>query len=368
MPAMKDAQRFARRSVLGIEPYPTGKPPEELQAALGLPELALLANNECPLGPSPLAVEAARRELERMHLYPDGGCAALSRKLAGRLGVDPSMLLFGNGGDNCISLVAASFLDAGDEVIVGDPSFPVYAIAAGAAGARVERVPLAGFTHDLEGMRRRIGARTRLLIVCNPNNPTGGLADGAELERFVRALPDHVLLLLDEAYREFNPDPAYPDGLRFIREGRPVLSLRTFSKVYGLAGLRVGYLLGDADLLGLARRAREAFPVSRPAQAAALAALDDEAFVRRVLAHNAACRAYFYRELKRLGLPHAPTAANFIFVDLGRDAREVQQALLRRGILIRPGHLWNLPTWARITFGTAEQNRRLVEALAALLG
>ena len=254
------------------------------------------------------------------------------------------MVLFGNGGDNCLTLVAATFLDAGDGVIVGDPTFPVYAIAAGVAGARVERVPLAGFTHDLAGMRRRIGARTRLVIVCNPNNPTGSLVDGAELERFVRALPDHVLLLLDEAYREFNPDPAYPDGLRFIREGRPVLSLRTFSKVYGLAGLRVGYLLGDADLLGLARRAREAFPVSRPAQAAALAALDDEAFVRRVLAHNEACKAYFYRELGRLGLPCVPTATNFLFVDLRREAKEVAQALLRRGYLVRPGQLWGLPT------------------------
>ncbi len=364
---MKDIQRFARKSVLGVEPYPMGRPVEELQAELGLPELALMATNENPLGPSPKAMEAARRELGRLNIYPDGGCAALARKLSGKLGIDPAMVVFGNGGDNCISLVAAAFLDAGDEVVVGDPSFPVYAIAAGVSGAAVIRVPLKGFAHDLEGMRARIGPRTKLVVVCNPNNPTGTLVEARALEAFVRGLPDGVLLLLDEAYREFNPDPVYPDGLRFVREGRPVLSLRTFSKVYGLAGLRIGYLLGDADLVGVARRVREAFPVSRPAQAAALAALDDEEFVRRVLAHNEASKAHLYREFERLGLPFVPTATNFVFVDLRREAQEVAQALLRRGFQIRPGPMWGLPTFARISFGTMEQNRKLIAALEEVL-
>jgi histidinol-phosphate aminotransferase len=364
---MIDVRRLARGSVLGIESYPTGKPPEELQAELGLPELASMATNENPLGPSPVAMEAVRRELARVSCYPDGGCGALTRRLAAKLGIDPGMAVFGNGGDNCISLVAAAFLDPGDEVIMGDPSFPIYALAAAVPGAAVVRVPLKDFTHDLDVMRARIGPRTKLVVVCNPNNPTGTLVNGTALETFIRGLPDHVLLLLDEAYRDFNPDPAYPDGLGFIREGRPVLSLRTFSKLYGLAGLRVGYLLGDPALIGVLRRVREAFPVSRLAQTAALAALDDEEFVRRVLAHNEASKAYLYREFQRLGLDYVPTATNFLFVDLRQDSAAVARALLQHGILVKPGPLWGLPTHARISFGTEAQNRRLVAALEEVL-
>jgi len=364
---MIDIRNYARKAVLGIEPYPMGKPVEELQAELGLPDLALMATNENPLGPSPLAMKAAIQEMKRVSIYPDGGCAALSRKLAGKLDIKEEMVVFGNGGDNCITMIASAFLEAGSEVIVSDPSFPVYAIAAGAAGATMVRVPHRGFSHHLEGMRRRVGPRTKLVIVCNPNNPTGTLVDAGELDAFIRGMPGGVLVLLDEAYREFASGRDAPDGLRFVREGFPVLCLRTFSKAYGLAGLRVGYLLGDPGLLGAVRRVREAFPVSRVAQAAALAALDDAGYVRRALAHNEESKAYLYGEFRVLGLPYVPTFANFVFVDLHRDAEEVGQALLARGFLIRPGTLWNLPTWARISFGTMEQNRALIAALGEVL-
>jgi histidinol-phosphate aminotransferase len=360
---MIDARKYARKSVLTIEPYPMGKPVEEMQAELGLSELAMMATNENPLGPSPLAMEAAVREMRRASVYPDGGCVALARKLAGRLGIEPSMVALGNGGDNCITMIATAFLEQGDEVVVCDPSFPVYGIAAAAAGAETVRVPHRAFTHDLEAMRRQVGPRTKLVIVCNPNNPTGTLVNARELEGFVRGMPEGVLTLLDEAYREFASGPDAPDGLRFVREGLPVLCLRTFSKAYGLAGLRVGYLLGDPGLLDAIRRVREAYPVSRPAQAAACAALDDGEFLRRTLAHNEESKAYLCRELSRLGLPFVPTAANFMFVDLRCDAADAARVLLARGFQIRPGAMWRLPTWARISFGTMAQNRAFIQAL-----
>jgi histidinol-phosphate aminotransferase len=365
---MIDVRRYARASALAIEPYPMGKPVEEMASELGLRELALMSTNENPLGPSPLAMDAAVREMRRASIYPDGGCVLLARKLAGRLGIDPGMVVFGNGGDNCISMLGGAFIGSGDEVIVSHPSFPVYSITFGAAGGSPVPVPHRELGHDLAAMRARVGARTRLVVVCNPNNPTGTVASAKELDAFVRGMPEGVLVLLDEAYREFATGPDTPDGLRFVREGLPVLCLRTFSKAYGLAGLRVGYLLGDPGLVGVIRRVREAYPVSRVAQAAALAALDDDDFLRRTIAHNEESKAYLYAELRRLGLPFVPTFANFVFVDLRRDAAEVARALLARGFLIRPGALWGLPSRARISFGTMAQNRDLVAALERILG
>lgn len=364
---MIDASKYARKAVLSITPYPVGKPVEDLKEELGLSELTLMGTNENPLGPSPMAMKAAIREMRRASIYPDGGCTALSRKLAGRLGIKEEMVVFGSGGDNCITMIATAFLEAGDEVVVSDPSFPVYALAAGAAGASMVRVPHRGFVHHLEGMRRRVGPRTKLVIVCNPNNPTGTLVDAGELDAFIRGMPGGVLVLLDEAYREFASGRDAPDGLRFVKEGFPVLCLRTFSKVYGLAGLRIGYLLGDPGLLDAVRRVREAFPVSRVAQAAALAALDDEDFLHRTLVHNEEAKAYLYGELRQLGLPYVPTSANFVFVDLRRDAAEVQRALLPSGFLFKPGAMWDLPTWARISFGTMAQNRAFIGALGEVL-
>jgi histidinol-phosphate aminotransferase len=364
---MIDARKYARPAVMATEPYPMGKSNEELQADLGLPGLALMGTNENPLGPSPLAMEAAIREMRSASVYPDGGCSALSRAIASRLSIGRDMVVVGNGGDNCISMIAHAFLDPGDEVVVCDPSFPVYGIAAAAMGARTVAVPHRGLAHDLPAMRRAVGSRTRLVIVCNPNNPTATLVDAAALEAFVRGMPGRVVTLLDEAYREFASGPDAPDGLPWAREGLPVLCLRTFSKAYGLAGLRVGYLLGDPGLLDPVRRVREAFPVSRIAQAAALAAWDDAEFVRRSVAHADESRAYLAAAFDRLGLPHAPSFANFVFVDFRRDAGQVCRALLQRGILVKPGALWGMPTWSRVSFGTMDQNRAFTAALEELL-
>jgi histidinol-phosphate aminotransferase len=217
-------------------------------------------------------------------------------------------------------------------------------------------------------MAERIGAKTKLVFVCNPNNPTGTIVGRKQLDAFVEVLPDHVVLILDEAYFEFVDDEDYPNALEYIREGRNVVGLRTFSKLYGIAGLRIGYTLASPELTAVMERVREPFPVSRVAEAAALAALDDEEFKNRVLVNNQESRRFFYQNFDKLGLSYAETHTNFMFVDLGTDAKEAAQALLERGYLIRPGTPWKHPNFIRITFGTMEENRGFLDALTAVLG
>jgi histidinol-phosphate aminotransferase len=278
------------------------------------------------------------------------------------------MIIFSNGADNCLRIIGYTFLNAGDEVIVAHPAFPVYGIVSRVMGAVPVEVPLKDHTHDLDAMAERIGERTKLVFVCNPNNPTGTIVRKKQLSAFVEALPDHVLLILDEAYFEFVDDDQYANALDYIREGANVVGLRTFSKLYGIAGLRIGYTLASPELTAVMERVREAFPVSRVAEAAALAALDDEAFKSRVLANNEESKRFFYETFDKLGLSYAKTHTNFMFVDLKTDAKEAAQALLERGYLIRPGTPWKHPNFARITFGTMVENRGFVAALAEVLG
>jgi histidinol-phosphate aminotransferase len=359
---------LARKGVRDVPVWPAGRPVEELQAELGLEELAMMASNENPIGPSPKAMEAVRRELGRVHLYPDGSCAALRRALGQRLGVGAEQIVVGNGGDNCLRMIGAAFVEEGDEVLMGDPTFPVYGMTTRIMGGQPVRVPLREYCHDLHSMGQRLSPRTKLVFVGNPNNPTGTIVHRADLQQLLRKLPDSALLVLDEAYFEFVADPDYPNGLEYVRAGANVIVLRTFSKLYGLAGLRVGYLVARREIAEILVRVREPYTVSRVAQAAALAALEDGEFRSRVLSENASSMEFLHRELGRLGLPHAPSHTNFLFVDLGRDAAEVADRLLARGFLIRTGAAWNLPTWARITAGTMEQNRRFVQALEEILG
>ena len=365
---MKNLQKLVRNGVLSINAWPTGKPIEEIQADLGLESLALMATNENPLGPSPKAVEAMKAEIHKVNRYPQGPCTYLKRKVAARLDVGEDMIIFGNGADNCLRIIGYAFLNSGDEVIVAYPSFPVYGIVARTMGAVPVEVPLKDHVHDLRAMAEKIGPLTKLVFLCNPNNPTGSIVRKRELNTFVEALPDHVVLILDEAYFEFVDDEQYSNALDYIREGRNVVALRTFSKLYGIAGLRIGYTLASPELTGVLERVREPFPVSRVAEAAALAAVDDDEFKSRVLANNEESKRFLCKSFDRLGLSYAKTHTNFMFVDLKVDAKEAAQALLERGYLIRPGTLWKHPTFARITFGTMEENRGFVAALTKVLG
>ena len=364
---MKDIKRFSRKGILDIEPYVPGKPIEEVQAELGLSEIAKMASNENPLGPSPKAIAAMETELKNVNLYPEGSCTLLRREMSKRLSIDEDMITFSNGADNCILLVANAFINEGDEVLMADMTFFVYKTVTKIMGGELVYASLRDYVHDLESMKKKIGPRTKLVFVCNPNNPTGTIVRKNELDDFVSNLSENTILVLDEAYFEFVSDEDYPNSLDYIREGYNVISLRTLSKLYGIAGLRIGYAMGCKELIEALNRVREPFPVSRIAQAGALAALEDEEFKEKVLRNNDEGKDYLYEEFEKMGLPYTPSYTNFVFVDLGRDSGGIFESLLREGVIIRPGHLWNYPTFARVTIGTMEENQKFIGALKKAL-
>lgn len=364
---MKDIQKLLRRGILEMKPYIPGKPIEEVQAELGLTKIAKMASNENPLGPSPKAVVAMEKELKNVNLYPEGPCTLLRREISNRLGIDEDMITFSNGADNCIVLIGQAFINEGDEIVMADPTFFLYSTVTKIMGGHPVYVKLKNHVHDLDSMLRQVGERTKLVFVCNPNNPTGTIVKKRELDDFLTSLSKHTVAVLDEAYFEFVSHENYPDGLDYIMRGYNVICLRTFSKLYGIAGLRIGYALGQKEFVSALNKVREPFPVSRIAQAGALAALEDEQFKQRVLKNNEEGKAYLYEQFKEMGLPHTASHTNFVFVDLKRDSREIFQSLLREGIIIRPGHLWNCPTFVRVTIGTMEENRRFIDTLKGVL-
>jgi histidinol-phosphate aminotransferase len=364
---MKDIQKLFRKGILEMESYVPGKPIEEVQAELGLTEIAKMASNECPLGPSPRAVAAMEKELNQANLYPEGPCTVLRREMSKRVGIDEDMITFSNGADNCILLVGSAFINEGDEILMADPTFFVYKTVTKIMGGHPVYVKLRNHVHDLDAMKQAIGERTKLVFVCNPNNPTGTVVKKRELDRFVANLPEHTILVLDEAYCDFVSERDWPDGLDYVKQGYNVISLRTLSKLYGLAGIRIGYALGNKEVVSALNKVREPFPVSRIAQAGALAALEDEEFKHRVLRSNEEGKGYLYEEFEKMALPYAPSHTNFVFVNLGIDSREIFQSLLREGIIIRPGHLWDCPTFVRVTVGTMDENRKFIGSLRKVL-
>jgi histidinol-phosphate aminotransferase len=264
-------------------------------------------------------------------------------------------------------MIGAAFINEGDEVIMAEPTFAIYETVTRIMGGRPVHVPLKNHTHDLEEMAQRIGPRTKLVFLCNPNNPTGTLVPRETLHWFLDYLGDTVILVLDEAYFDYVSEKGYPEGTSLLRDDLNLIALKTFSKIYGLAGLRIGFAVAHGDLIGLMERVRDPFPVNRIAQAAALAALRDEDHVERVLRTNEEGKAFLYGEFDRLKIDYVPTQANFIFVDFNRDSRKIYDALLKEGIIIRPGFIWEYPTSARITIGTMDENRKFIEKLEGVL-
>jgi len=349
-----------------LEPYVPGKPIEELERELGIANAVKLASNENPLGPSPRAVEAIWNAAERVHRYPDGGCFRLRQALSARLDVAPEQLVFGTGSDEILELLAKCFLGPSDEVVYAWPSFAMYPIVTQGMGATSVRIPLDGdFVHDLTAMREAVTSRTRIVIICNPNNPTGTSVGAAAFDRFAASLPESVVLAIDEAYVEYARRPDFPDALAWVRRRPGTCVLRTFSKIYGLAGLRVGYAVADRELAGYLERARHPFNVNVIAEAAALAALDDHEHVERARKTNAEGFEFLTRELRRLGLETWPSDANFLLASAPAGTYE---RLLREGVIVRPMAGFGLPNHIRITIGTAEENERLVKALERLQG
>jgi histidinol-phosphate aminotransferase len=357
------AERLARKGILEIISYVPGKAIEEVQKELGPKTWIKLASNENLLGPSPKAVAAIRKELRNIYLYPEGPCPVLRQALARKFSLPERMVVVSNGADNLILMIANAFLNEGDEVVMADPTFSVYTNVTQIMGGKPIKVRLRDFTHDLPGMLRRMSRKTKLAFICNPNNPTGTIVSQKAFNDFLSKLPKRVIVVLDEAYGDFVEDPFYPNALDYMKRRTPVIALRTFSKVYGLAGLRIGYALGREDLVDCLYQVRDPFPVHRLAQVAAVAALNDTDHAVKSIQLVYEGRRYLYKELDRMGFSYVPSQANFILIDFGRDSEEVFQALLREGIIIRPGKTWGYPTFARVTIGRMEDNQKFIKAL-----
>jgi len=326
-----------------------------------------MAANENPLGPSPKAIAAVQAALNEIHRYPDAGGAALKHALAARANLSPEHVMLGNGSDELIMLVCHAMLGEGDEAVLAQGSFISYARRIQAQGAIARQIPLREMTHDLPAMAAAITSQTRLIFVCNPNNPTGTTVGATELLAFLDQVPDDVLVVVDEAYIEFVTRPDIPDLLPLIRSGRDnLLLLRTFAKIHGLAGLRLGYAFGAPDFIAYLERARPVFNVNALAQIAGLAALDDTEHLTRSLAHAARSRAFLSAELRALGLTVIPGETNFIAAAVADD-QAIAAAMAQRGVLVTPLSAWGLPGWVRISFGTEEENHACIAALRAIL-
>ena len=362
--AMRD---LVKENICRLKPYSPGKPIEEVEREFGITDIVKMASNENPLGPSPKALEAMRKALEKVALYPDGSCFYLKKALARHWEVSEDELMVGNGSDELIHYIGVTFLSPGDEVVQANPSFVRYESAAVLNDCDCIMVPLRDFTHDLDAMADRFTDRTRLVFVANPNNPTGTAVTQRDVERFMAVLPKRVIVVFDEAYFEYVESTDFPDMMDYVREGANVIVLRTFSKIYGLAGLRVGYGIARPEIIQCLNQVREPFNVNSIAQAGALASLDDPEQVERSRRVNSEGKRYLYGEFETMGLPYAPSEANFIFVDIKRDCRPVFTELLKRGVIVRTGDIFGYPTFFRVTIGTESENQRFIQALREAL-
>ncbi len=352
------------RNLISYEP---GKPTEELERELGISEAIKLASNENPLGPSPKALGALREALSGLHRYPDGGGFYLKIALSERLGPSPDHFTLGNGTNEVLENIAKTFLEPGDEVIVGKQGFVVFHIVAELCEARRVVVPFRDFAYDLPEMARRVTDRTQMVFLDNPNNPTGTAVGQEALETFLEQIPPHVVVVLDEAYCHYATRPDYPNGLTYLETYPHLFVVRTFSKAYGLAGLRVGFGVGHPEAIRAVEKVREPFNVSSLAQVAARAALFDEAHVTGSNEMNAKGLAYLYGELETLGLSCVPSQANFLLVEVG-DGANIYEKLLREGVIVRPMGGYGLPAHIRLTVGLPEENKRFVQALRRVIG
>ena len=347
-----------------LRPYPPGKPVEEVERELGHPAIKL-ASNENPLGPSPLALEAIRQCLERASFYPDGGGYYLRRKLADLHQTSMGQVILGAGSTDLIELAAKTCVARGDEVVMSESSFYIYETATLSMGGRLVKVPMReDLTCDLEAMARALTPRTKIVYLANPNNPTGTLFTATQFEKFLSKVPARTLVVLDEAYCDYVDTPDYSRSLSEVKAGKNILVLRTFSKVHGLAGLRIGYGVGCEELIEVLNRVRSPFNASSLAQTAAFAALDDDEHVARSVECNRREMKFLMRELAALGVSYTPSQANFLLIDTGRDCDHDFMRLLHEGVIVRPMKLYGFPTRLRVTVGTHEDNVTFLEALA----
>ncbi len=349
--------------IRNIAPYVPGKPIEELAREYGIDNAIKLASNENPHGPSPKALAALSKCFAGLHRYPDGAGFELTQCLARHLNVKANQIVLGNGSDDLLGMLGRVLLQPGDEAVVPDPSFLMYTIVTQSAGAVPVKVPLKDRGLDLQAVSDRVGPRTRLIFICNPNNPTGSVVHRKAFEKFLGTLPGNVVVVVDEAYFEFVRDPDCISGIAYLGAEPAVVTLRTFSKAYGLAGLRVGYGVMDTPLAELLQRVRMPFNVNTLAQTAAAAALEDTDFLAQTLTTVHQGLDFLYAELDRRGVPFFPSQANFFLIDVGRPADEVFEGMLRQGVIVRSMRVYGYPEYIRVSLGLPEENRRFLKAL-----
>jgi len=356
------------RPIVGeIAPYEPGKPISEVEREYGLTNVIKLASNENPLGPSPKALAAVREALKDLHRYPDGAGYYLKAKLAERFGIPISWLALGNGSTELVELVTEAFVGEGDEVVIGKYEFFKYRIAVQIMNGVAVWADMPDLQYDVDALLAKITPRTKVLFIANPNNPTGTLMTQSQANRLMAAIPREVIVVFDEAYYDYRDPTDYPDTLQYLRDGRNVVIMRTFSKSYGLAGLRVGYSISSPEIAQALNTVREAFNVNSLAQIAAMAALDDEEYLQKGIRLNEEGKRYFYREFKRLGLEYVPTAANFVLLKAGIPGRELFGRLLKRGVVVRPVDGYGLKEYVRVSIGLPEENARFISSLEAEL-
>ncbi len=362
-----DALALATPGVQGLSPYQPGKPLAELEREYGIRGAVKLASNENPLGPSPKALAAARAALDDIQRYPDGNGFVLKQALARHLGVDAAQITIGNGSNDILEFAARAFATATHEVVFSEHAFAVYPIVTQAVGARAVITPASAWRHDLNAMRAAINARTRLVFIANPNNPTGTWLTAKELEAFILNVPRHVIVVVDEAYFEYVEEPAYASMLALVARCPNLLVTRTFSKAYGLAGLRVGYSISTPEVADVLNRVRQPFNVNSIALAAATAALADPDHVRDAVVLNRDGMRQITDGAKQLGLPVIPSAGNFVCVDFGRPAATLYERLLRDGVIVRPIASYGMPNHLRVTIGLPQENQRFLDALKKIV-
>lgn len=355
-----------KTNIMHLPVYQPGKPIEDVKKELGLDEVIKLASNENPIGYSPLAKEAMLKEIDQINIYPDGASVELTEVLANKLGIHTNQIIFGTGSSDIILMIARAFFVPGDETVLANETFSQYVHNSEVESAKLIEVPLKDGVHDLDAMLAAITDKTKVLWVCNPNNPTGTIVKHEALVQFLNQVPKHVLVVLDEAYREYVVDPNYTDGVKLIDQYENLVVLRTFSKVYGLAANRIGYGIGHANVIRTINQVREPFNTGRLAQVAAKASLEDDAFLEKCRAENRAGLDYFHAQFDRMGLSYFEGNGNFVMVDVRTPSMEIFQQMLRKGVIIRAG--WkHYPTYIRVSVGTEEQNHTFISVLEEVL-
>lgn len=360
-------RKLIRQGIEELIPYPPGKPIEELERELGIKNSIKLASNENPIGPSPMAVNAIREKLGTLNRYPDGSGYYLKEKLAKRFVVPPQQIILGNGSNEIIELIIRTFLSPGENVVQPFPTFLVYEKIVKGAGGTITSVPLLDFKPDLEAMLKAVRPDTKIVFLNNPNNPTGALLTHDEIGSFLKALPADIIVALDEAYIEFATDPLAADGIRLLTERPNLVTLRTFSKLYGLAGLRIGYGFSSEQLIDYMNRVRQPFNANLLAQAAATAALDDYDFVEKTLSLVRSGLRYLYSALEEMGLEYVPTQTNFFLIRMPGGGRHIYERLLTHGVIVRAMESFGLSDYIRVSVGLPEENHRFIEALKRVL-